>query len=157
NHARDTLVYMGDGADLSCAQEYDRFWAIVAAAGAEPLLMMTSNHDGFFAGNYTQRADADGKLEYTDMPDDWRRACAEPGSMDDHTAPKAGGVVKIAAALPGAPAWATDMAAVDPRAPSGYRGAYLSYTRPIGDDTWGLFFDTVDYRDFDLPRSLGAG
>jgi len=119
--------------------------------------MVTSNHDGFFAGNYTQRADADGKMEYTDMPDDWRRACAEPGSTDDHILTKAAAVMRIAAALPDAPGWATDMAAVDPRDPSGYRGAYLSYTRAIGDDTWGLFFDTVDYRDFDLPRSLGAG
>ena len=156
-YAASTLVYMGDAADLSCQDEYDRFWNLVEAAGATPLLMLPSNHDGFYVGNYTQKADANGNLAYTDMPADWRRACARPGVFDDRMLTKARAIIQIEAHLPDGPMWATEMFAVAPDDPSGYAGAALSYTRPIGDGVWGLFLDTVDYRDFDLTRSLGAG
>ncbi|HKA87231.1 MAG TPA: hypothetical protein VKE22_06165 [Haliangiales bacterium] len=156
-YAASTLVYMGDAADLSCQDEYDRFFALAAAAGIEPLLMVASNHDGFYVGNYTQKADANGNLAYTDMPTDWRRACARPGTFDDRILTKAQAVTRIAENLPDGPLWATDFAAFDPTDPSGYRTAYLTYARPIGDAVWGLFLDTVDYRDLELTRTLGAG
>jgi hypothetical protein len=156
-YAAATLVYMGDAADLSCQQEYDRFFVLAAAAGVNPLLMIASNHDGFYVGNYTQKADANGNLAYTDMPTDWRRACARPGAFDDRILTKAQAVTRVAENLPDAPPWATDFAALDPADPSGYNTAYLTYARPVGDGVWGLFLDTVDYRDLDLTRSLGAG
>src|SRR5262249_45720121 len=152
-----TLVYMGDAADLSCQDEYDRFFALAAAAGIEPLLMVASNHDGFYVGNYTQKADANGNLAYTDMPTDWRRACARPGTCEGRIVPKGRAVTRIAARLRDGPLWATDFAAFAPTDPSGYRTAYLTYARPIGDAVWGLFLDTVDYRDLELTRTLGAG
>jgi hypothetical protein len=163
HHPRATLVYMGDATDLSCVQEVERFHRVMAAAFAIPFLMVTSNHDGFYAGNFTQKADAGGKLAYTDMPHDWRRACSEPGRMDDLTLTKGRAVLRIAENLPPAPPWATWLSAPEPDAPSGYRTAVLTYVRPLGGGeagappAWGLFLDTVDYRDFDLTRALGAG
>jgi hypothetical protein len=160
---RASLVYMGDAADLSCAQEYDRFFAAMARAAEIPFLMVASNHDGFYAGNFTQKADGGGKLEYTDMPVDWFRACSEPGSMDDHILTKARAVARVAAALPPAPPWATEFSSLAPENPSGYKDAYLTYLRPLGGGdagapgAWGVFLDTVDYRDYDLTQALGAG
>src|SRR5262249_31164822 len=52
---------------------------------------------------------------------------------------------------------------VAPENPSGYRDAYLTYIRPLGGGdpgappAWGVFLDTVDYRDYDLTKALGAG
>ncbi len=157
------MVYMGDAADLSCEEEYDRFFSIVAQAGESPLLMVTSNHDGFYAGNFTQKADAGGQMRFTDMPTDWRRACAMPGSLDDHILTKSRAVSRLVEKLPDAPEWATFFAAGDLDDPSGYVGAHLYYARPLGGGeagappVWGLFLDTVDYRDFDLLAAKGAG
>jgi hypothetical protein len=161
-HADASLVYMGDAADLSCVQELDRFAGVMTAARESHWLMVTSNHDGFYVGNYTQKSDLDGDLQYTDMPDDWTRACAEPGRTDDFRLTKGRAVARIAATLPEAPAWATHVAA-DNVAPTGYASTYLAYARPLtGGDrgappAWGLFFDTVDYRDYDVRKSRGAG
>ncbi len=159
-----SLVYMGDAADLSCTQEMDRFLAVMRGAGVDRFLMVTSNHDGFYAGNYTQKQDLDGKLEFfTDMPADWTRACAEPGSTEDHRLTRGGAVRRIAGLLPEAPVWATHFVQGDETDPSGYRDSALAYVRPLGGGdagappAWGLFLDTVDYRDFDLPKSKGAG
>ncbi len=163
HHPRATLVYMGDAADLSCVQELERFLAVMAGAFEIPFLIVTSNHDGFYAGNFTRKADAGGKLAYTDMPDDWRRACAEPGRLDDFILTKGRAVLRMAEILPPAPAWATSVAAIDPDDPSAYARAHLTYVRPLGGGdpgappAWGLFLDTVDYRDFDLTRAMGAG
>jgi hypothetical protein len=163
HHPRATLVYMGDAADLSCTQEMDRFVRVMAENAAIPFLMVTSNHDGFFAGNFTSKADGGGKLAWTDMPADWRRACAEPGSTADHLLTKGRAVLRIAELLPPAPPWATSLSALEPELPSGYRGAHLTYVRPLGGGdagappAWGVFLDTVDYRDFDLTAAHGAG
>src|SRR5690606_1923032 len=70
-HADHTPVFLGDAADLSCVQELDAFFAVVAGAGLDTLLSVTSNHDGFYAGNFTSRRDLDGHLQLTDMPRDW--------------------------------------------------------------------------------------
>ena len=162
-YPRASLVYMGDAADLSCQWEYDRFYRTMAAAAELPLLMVTSNHDGFFAGNFTQRADAQGNLRYSDLPVDWYRACSEPGSRDDHILTRARAAARIAEALPPALPWATAYVPGDPDDPSGYVNTHLSYVRPLGGGdpgappAWGVFLDTVDYRDFDLTSALGAG
>jgi hypothetical protein len=163
HHPRATLVYMGDAADLSCEQEYDRFFGLMAEKAEIPFLMVTSNHDGFYAGNFTSKLDGAGKLAYTDMPIDWMRACSEPGSLDDRILTKGRAVTRVAEALPPAPAWATQLAAAAPDDPAGYRTALLSYVRPLGGGdagappAWGLFLDTVDYRDYDLTQASGAG
>jgi hypothetical protein len=162
-YPRATLVYTGDAADLSCSWEYDRFFTTMAEAAELPLLMVASNHDGFYAGNFTQKADADGKLKFTDMPADWLRACSEPGSTAPHILTRAAAAARIAAQLPPALPWATAFAPGDPDAPSGYAGAHLDYVRPLGGGdpgappAWGVFLDTVDYRDLDLTTQLGAG
>jgi hypothetical protein len=162
-YARHSLVYMGDAADLSCTQEYDRFFAIMKGAGLDRFLMVTSNHDGFYVGNFTRKADADGALGYTDMPEDWTRACSEPGSLDDHRLTKGRAVARIAPVLPDAPAWATSRSDEGADDPSGYAKSWLAYARPLGggDDgappAWGLFVDTIDYRGFDLSSTQGAG
>ena len=91
------MVFMGDAGNLSCRQELDRFFAVMADLRALPLLMVASNHDGFYSGNFTQKADADGKLRYTDMPEDWRRACATPPTKADFILTKARAVREIAA------------------------------------------------------------
>lgn len=159
-YATHTLVYMGDAADLSCVPELDRFYGVM---GDDPLLIVTSNHDGFYAGNYTSKADADGALEYTDMPEDWKRACAEPGRTDDRRLTKGRAVRRFAQSLPEGPAWATHMQAEAVDDPSGYKKSWLAYARPLGGGdpgvpgAWGMFVDTVDYRDYDLSSSKGAG
>jgi len=163
HHPRSTLVYMGDAADLSCTQEYDRFFRVMAEKAAIPFLMVTSNHDGFYVGNFTGKTDGAGKLAYTDMPLDWMRACAEPGSLADRMLTKGRAVLRIAEALPPALPWATALAAAEPDSPAGYRTAYLTYVRPLGGGdpgappAWGIFLDTVDYRDFDVTQAQGAG
>jgi hypothetical protein len=158
-----TPVYLGDAADLSCTQEIARFHRVVADAGLPALLTVTSNHDGFFVGNFTSKADLDGQLAITDMPDDWTRACAEPGSTADHRLTKGGAVAALAARLPEAArrgaTWSSDGAAD----PNGYKRAYLYYVSPLGGGdpgarpVWGVFIDTSDYRGFDLQGSQGAG
>jgi hypothetical protein len=158
-----TLVYTGDAADLSCTWEYDRFFATMARAGELPLLMVTSNHDGFYAGNFTGQDDAEGRMRFTDMPTDWLRACSEPGSTASHILTRAAAAARIAAVLPPAMPWATSFAPGDPDAPSGYAASHLDYVRPLGGGdpgappAWGVFLDTVDYRDFDVRTALGAG
>jgi hypothetical protein len=159
-----TPVFLGDAADLSCVQELDAFFDVLAAAGLDRLMAVTSNHDGFFAGNFTSRRDLDGQLAVTDMPHDWTRACALPGRFDDRRLTKGRAVQRFAGRLPPGPAWATQTSqpgAGD--APGGYRDAYLYYVRPLGGGdpgappAWGIFLDTVDYRGFDLEASQGAG
>jgi hypothetical protein len=175
-YADHTPVFLGDAADLSCVQEIEAFFAVLAHAGVERLLSVTSNHDGFFAGNFTSRRDLDGQLAITDMPGDWTRACALPGRFDDLRLTKGRAVQHLVAHLPAGPAWATHVAAPgagQPAAPgsaaapgdgpSAYREAFLAYVRPLGGGdpgappVWGVFLDTVDYRGFDLEESLGAG
>jgi hypothetical protein len=162
-YPRSSLVYMGDAADLSCTWEYDRFFRVLAEAAELPLLMVTSNHDGFYAGNFTQKADGGGKLQFSDMPVDWLRACSEPGSTAEHILTRARAAARIVDALPPALPWATSFAPGDPADPSGYKDAHLAYVRPLGGGdpgappVWGVFLDTVDYRDFDLTTALGAG
>src|SRR6266567_3569039 len=99
-YPRATLVYTGDAADLSCTWEYDRFYATLAEAAELPVLMVTSNHDGFYAGNFTQKADGGGKMRFTDMPADWLRACSEPGSTASHILTRAAAAARIAEQLP---------------------------------------------------------
>jgi hypothetical protein len=160
---RATLVYLGDAADLSCAPELDVFFRILAEHAELPLLMVTSNHDGFYAGNFTQRADGGGKLKYSDLPVDWYRACSAPGSRDDHILTRARAAARIAEHLPPALPWATAYSAGDPDDPTAYAASHLAYLRPLGGGdagappVWGVFLDTVDYRDFDLTTALGAG
>lgn len=174
-YADHTPVFLGDAADLSCVQEIEAFFAVLADAGLDRLLSVTSNHDGFFAGNFTSRRDLDGQLAITDMPHDWTRACALPGRFDDHRLTKSRAVQRLAARLPAGPAWATHVAAPGEPGPPGraaarpgdgpsaFRSAFLAYVRPLGGGepgappAWGIFLDTVDYRGFDLEESLGAG
>lgn len=162
-YPRASLVFMGDAGDLSCEQELDRFLGIMAEKVEIPFHVIASNHDGFYAGNFTSRNDGGGKLAYTDLPVDWMRACSEPGSLADHMLTKGRAVPRMADVLPPAPAWATSMAAAEPDVPSSYRTAFLTYVRPLGGGdvpsppVWGLFLDTVDYRDFDVSQVYGAG
>lgn len=174
-YADHTPVFLGDAADLSCVQEIEAFFAVLAEAGLDRLLSVTSNHDGFFAGNFTSRRDLDGQLAITDMPHDWTRACALPGRFDDHRLTKGRAVQHLAAHLPAGPAWATHVAApvagqppgraaaAPGDGPSAFRASFLAYVRPLGGGepgappAWGIFLDTVDYRGFDLEESLGAG
>lgn len=158
-----SLVFLGDAADLSCTQEFDAFTRILRDRGADRLLAVTSNHDGFFVGNFTSKRDLDGMLAATDMPDDWTRACSEPGSFRDHRLTKGRAVARLEALLPEAPLWATSAAHRGAYGPTDFARAHLYYTRPLGGGdagappVWGLFVDTVDYRDFDLHASQGAG
>jgi hypothetical protein len=180
-YAGHTPVFLGDAADLSCVQEIEAFFDVLADAGLDRLLSVTSNHDGFYAGNFTSRRDLDGKLAITDMPHDWTRACALPGRFDDHRLTKGRAVQHLATRLPAGPAWATHVSpAAGPGAgsapggpgargaapgdgPGAFREAFLAYVRPLGGGdpgappAWGIFLDTVDYRGFDLEESLGAG
>lgn len=157
-----TPVFLGDAADLSCDQELAAFFDVLATAGLRTLLAVTSNHDGFFVGNYTSKDDVDGALQITDMPNDWTRACSEPESFDDHRLTKGRAVAALAARLPRAPAWATDARTGD-GGPTDYADAHLYYVRPLGGadpgvaPAWGVFLDTVDYRAFDVTASQGAG
>lgn len=161
-HADHTPVFLGDAADLSCVQELDAFFAVLAGAGLDTLLSVTSNHDGFYAGNFTSRHDLDGHLQLTDMPHDWTRACAAPGRFEDLRLTKGRATRRLAARLPPGPAWATE-ASWAGRGPTGFRDAYLYYLRPLGGGdpgappAWGVFLDTVDYRGFDFEASAGAG
>jgi hypothetical protein len=97
------------------------------------------------------------------MPVDWMRACSDPGSLADRMLTKGRAVLRIAGALPPAMPWATFLAAAEPDSPAGYRTAQLTYVRPLGGGdpgappAWGVFLDTVDYRDFDVTRAPGAG
>jgi hypothetical protein len=163
-YADHTPVFLGDAADLSCLQELDAFFAVLDAAGLDRLLAVTSNHDGFFAGNFTSRRDLDGQLAVTDMPHDWTRACALPGRFEDRRLTRGRAVQRLAARLPAGPAWATQASrpgAGD--APGAFRDAHLYYVRPLGGGdpgappAWGIFLDTVDYRGFDLEAAQGAG
>lgn len=164
NHFSDhQLAFLGDAADVSCTQEMDAFLGAVRAAGASSMLGVTANHDGFFVGNFTSRADLDGKLALTDMPHDWTRACSEPGRMDDYRLTKGRAVEQLASMLPAAPMWATSSAWRGAQGPTDYARSHLYYVRPLGGGdagappVWGIFLDTVDYADFDLPASEGAG
>jgi hypothetical protein len=173
-YAGHTPVFLGDAADLSCVQEIEAFFDVLADAGLDRLMTVTSNHDGFFAGNFTSRRDLDGQLAITDMPHDWTRACALPGRFDDHRLTKGRAVQRLAARLPAGPVWATHVSPGAGGAPGGpgagrgdgpgaFREAFLAYVRPLGGGdpgappVWGIFLDTVDYRGFDLEESLGAG
>jgi hypothetical protein len=172
-YADHTPVFLGDAADLSCVHEIEAFFAVLAEAGLDRVLSVTSNHDGFYAGNFTSRRDLDGQLAITDMPHDWTRACALPGRFDDHRLTKSRAVQHLAARLPAGPAWATHVAAPGTNglmgqaapgdAPDAYRLSFLAYVRPLGGGdpgappVWGIFLDTVDYRGFDLEESMGAG
>ncbi len=158
-----SLVFLGDAADLSCTQEMDRFVGVMRDHGADRFLAVTANHDGFFVGNFTSKKDMGGQLAVTDMPDDWTRACAEPGSFDDHRLTKGRAVERLLSVLPPGPLWATSAAHQGFHGPDDYRKVHLTYARPLGGGdagappVWGLFLDTVDYRDFDLHASEGAG
>lgn len=164
------LVFLGDAADLSCEQEYDAFFGVLASAGIDRVMSVTSNHDGFYVGNFTSRNDCDGQLVITDMPDEWTRACSEPGSLDDHRLTKGRSVARLAEHLPESPAgptdgkdWQTEAVWKQDDEPDDYRDAYLYYVRPLGGGdegvapAWGVFLDTVDYRGFDLSSTEGAG
>ncbi|HWN70936.1 MAG TPA: hypothetical protein VNM90_25010, partial [Haliangium sp.] len=159
-----TPVFLGDAADLSCVQEIDAFFDVLDAAGLDRLMAVTSNHDGFYAGNFTSRRDLDGQLAVTDMPHDWTRACALPHRFDDRRLTKGRAVQRFAERLPPGPDWATQASrpgAGD--APGAFRDAHLYYVRPLGGGdpgappAWGVFLDTVDYRGFDLEAAQGAG
>ena len=161
--ADHSLVFLGDASDLSCQQELDAFTAVLANAGVDRFLSLTSNHDGFFVGNFTSARDHDGELVITDMPHDWTRACSEPGSFADHRLTKGRAVAKLAGLLPSGPPWATSVSHLGAEGPQSYAKTHLYYVRPLagGDQdappAWGVFLDTVDYRDFDLRGSSGAG
>ena len=157
-----TPVFLGDAADLSCTHELDEFTRVLADAGLRQVLAVTSNHDGFYAGNFTSKKDGDGMLGLTDMPEDWARACSRPGRLDDYRLTKGRAVAGFRALLPTAPPWATASAA-DAEGPTEYRDTYLYYVRPLGGGdagappVFGVFLDTVDYRGFDFESSRGAG
>jgi hypothetical protein len=161
-YAGHTLVFLGDAADLSCEQEMDAFTASLSRAGVARLLAVTSNHDGFYAGNFTSRSDVDGDLRVTDMPHDWTRACSEPGRFADRRLTKGRAVKRFHALLPPGPDWATE-ARFDRDGPTQFRDSYLYYLRQLGGGdpgappVWGVFLDTVDYRGFAFERSRGAG
>ena len=156
------LVFLGDATDLSCLSEMRAFEAVLQTAGIRSLYPVTSNHDGFYAGNFTARRDLDGDLRLTDMPRDWTRACAVPGSRADRRLTKGRAVDRLYALLPGAEPWATEMAR-GAGGPTDYREAYLYYVRrlsggrPDAPPVYGVFLDTVDYRGFDFESSRGAG
>lgn len=163
HYANHALVFLGDAADVSCTQEMNAFTAAVRQAGASTMMAVTSNHDGFFVGNFTSRSDLDGKLAVTDMPYDWTRACSEPGRMDDFRLTKGRAVKSLLPMLPPAPMWATSSAWRGAEGPTDYARSHLYYVRRLGGGdagappVWGIFLDTVDYSDFDLPASEGAG
>jgi hypothetical protein len=156
-------VFLGDGADVSCTGELDAFVDVLRRGGALPALAVTSNHDGYFVGNFTSRDDLDGKLALTDMPDDWTRACAEPGSFADHRLTKGRAVARLEKMLPDAPLWATSSSWVGSEGPQDHNRAHLYHVRPLGGGdpgappVWGLFIDTVDYDEVDLRKTEGAG
>ncbi len=159
-----TLVFMGDAADVSCTQELGRFMGHMTIGGDAQFLAVTSNHDGFYVGNYTQKGDLDGKLALvSDMPDDWTRACADAPGRDDHRLTKGRAVARWSVALPPAPAWATHLAMGGADDPARYAEAWLAAVRPLGGGdagarpAWAILLDTVDYRDFDVRRTRGAG
>ncbi|HTM23344.1 MAG TPA: hypothetical protein VL172_22635 [Kofleriaceae bacterium] len=163
HYPRYQPLFLGDAADISCTEEFDAFADVVRRGGALPLLTVTSNHDGYFVGNFTSRADLDGKLAATDLPDDWLRACAEPGSFDDHRLTKGRAVGRLLAMLPDAPPWATSSSWEGSEGPQDYRRVHLYDVRPLGGGDagapaiWGVFLDTVDYDELDLTRTEGAG
>ena len=162
HYADHSLVFLGDAADLSCQQELEAFIDVLSASGIDELMSVTSNHDGFYAGNFTSKNDLDGTLALTDMPIDWTRACSSPGSYDDHRLTKGRAVARLSALLPVAPGWATATAS-DHHEPSDYRKAHMYYVRQLGGGdpgappVWGVFLDTVDYRGFALEKAQGAG
>ncbi|WP_428261192.1 hypothetical protein [Haliangium sp.] len=162
HYGEHSLVFLGDAADLSCLPEIDAFFAVLSAAGVDHLLGVTSNHDGFYAGNFTSKRDVDGNLRLTDMPHDWTRACSAPGRFEDRRLTKGRAVARFEDHLPPGPKWATAASRAGD-GPTDYRDAYLYYARPLGGGdpgappVWGLFLDTVDYRGFDFESSQGAG
>src|SRR5690606_1307063 len=125
------LVFLGDAADLSCTQEYDAFFDVLERHGVSELLGVTANHDGFYVGNFTSRDDLDGRLVLTDMPDDWTRACSEPGQFADNRLTKGRAVARMAAALPPAPSWATSATHEGAEGPDDYARTHLYYVRPL--------------------------
>jgi len=162
-YPRHELVFLGDASDLSCDQEIDRFVEVARGVGADHLDAVTSNHDGFYVGNYTSRKDLQGFLEATDMPNDWTRACSEPGEATDHRLTKGRAVARLVSLLPAAPAWATSSSYRNAEGPDDYANAHLYFVRRLGGGdpgappAWGVFLDTVDYRGFDLHNTKGAG
>jgi hypothetical protein len=164
NHYADhTLVFLGDAADLSCEQEYAAFFATLERHGITELMSVTSNHDGFFVGNFTSQRDLDGALALTDMPHDWTRACSDPGSFIDRRLTKGRAIAWLERRLPPGPGWSTAAVHRDAHGPDDYKRTWLYYLRPLGGGdpgappVWGVFLDTVDYRDFDLNVTQGAG
>ncbi len=163
HYASHSLVFLGDAADQSCTQEFTAFKAVLARAGLTQLLGVTSNHDGFFVGNFTSKRDLGGNLRLTDMPRDWTRACSLPGSFTDRRLTRGRAAARLLSMLPPAPAWATASAHRGATGPSQYKAAHLYYVRALrGGDKgappgWGVFLDTVDYRGFDLSGARGAG
>ncbi len=157
------LAFLGDASDLSCDQEFEAFTEVARRAGAERFLAITSNHDGFYVGNYTSRKDLQGFMEATDMPHDWTRACSEPGETTDHRLTKGRAVARLEALLPEAPSWATSSSYANAEGPDDYARTHLYFVRRLkGGDAgappvWGVFLDTVDYEGFDLHHTKGAG
>ncbi|GAB4564497.1 MAG: hypothetical protein Tsb0020_14760 [Haliangiales bacterium] len=175
-----SLVFLGDAADLSCVPEIEAFFDVLADAGQSDLHAVASNHDGFYAGNFTSKRDVDGNLRLTDMPDDWTRACSAPGRFDDRRLTKGRAVKRLHQHVPAPPAAPAGPGAATPAGPDAvsdwvtqaswrgdgptdFRDAYLYYLRPLSGGepgappAWGVFLDTVDYRSFDFESSLGAG
>lgn len=164
------FIFLGDAADLSCEQELARFFAVLHGRGfqtpndgGEDWDFVTSNHDGFFVGNFTSPKDADGALSYTDMPEDWLRACAEPNTKDDHRLTKGRFVREVRGLLSDLPAEDVAASWEGAASPDSYQSDFLYYTRRLDDGSSpavvvGIFLDTVDYRrHFDLHDTMGAG
>jgi len=164
NHYADhELVFLGDAADLSCEPELSAFLRVFGDAGVDKMLAVTSNHDGFFVGNFTSKDDLDGNLALTDMPHDWTRACSTPDSFFDHRLTKGRAVDKLSSVLPEGPLWASSVAYRGALGPDDYKSTWMYYVRQLGGGSpgappvWGVFLDTVDYRGFDLKSAKGAG
>ena len=158
-----SLVFLGNAGAIGCRQEYERFERALARYGLRSLLSVAGTHEAFFAGAFTSREDLANGLTQTDMPHDWTRACSEPDSFDDYRLTKGNGIERIHGLLPQADAWATSASYLGMQAPNGYRGAYLYYVRRLrgGDKgappAWGIFLDTLDYRDDASTRIVGEG
>lgn len=59
------IFFLGDGANVSCVDEYDRF---LTTMGSSPWLGVIGNHDGYFIGN---NVDEDGVTK------NWKSSCAD--------------------------------------------------------------------------------
>lgn len=163
HYADHELLFLGDAADLSCEPELDSFLQVFADAGVRQLHAVTSNHDGFFVGNFTSKDDLDGNLALTDMPHDWTRACSTPNSFFDNRLTKGRAVKKLSELVPQGPLWASSVAYRGALGPDDYKSSWMYYVRQLGGGSvgappvWGVFLDTVDYRGFDLKSAQGAG